>query len=1361
MPPVEGMMAAMGDDGEKAKVAVLNRAMVKFREYPFNLTPWHTTEKTKFFDDFRQNFNQTKNHILIVLSPNLKGFRKTLLEKKIRVEFHDAGLRDDIGSSASTSQTLQGSPETASSATALATERLDSIASLERLATSWDSADDSRFVRVFNSTLLHDELGISSRDTDDRVPPEVAAHPLQEDPVCRFIFLPTFAPSAQRIKVTEELLLKILTYHQVAPCFLNFISYFGHEPLSRSGDHVFGGFRSLKSFSGLVLRVESLGRSGYYYQLAFELRTVFCPYALQAAENAERDADDEPSNNGDSDNSSNTSSPLLWKVDRCVVHHHFDVENGKSLWIMTAAEGDGNTSPSALEPGVHQFRDNKNARFAVNLSSSSPIEERFRTSLAVLLWLADWSLSQYGQYITRLDNELHTMTKNEAKTVIVNEVQNELNERGIKLLNGYMEALDEIILALQGNLRVWRAMVKFYRDQLLQDHRLRSRNLAWMTERESRARIREDLDDFLDKLRWVCTSTQEMLRRAQTVKQVGVRRETMTDRLHQYRELKEARKFTTVTSRDSSTMRVFSAMTLILLPISVVSTVFSAGIVDFEGGSGGLLGSWSGPAALWWAVITIVLTALIRWLGERWRARAIAAATNPKAATSQHESWFTQVRRAINDLHTQAQPYKYRIHAKYGKVVDFVGTPVEILRTWFHRFSDPPPGPRESPSPHPTFPPAGDNNAGAGSRGRMTSISSSMRLSVLHLRPRAEGTWMDDDRASGPLRNSSSKQHSTSAEITQEATGATATAGAGLAGSEEVNSKGFEGASTAEQGLVGVRVTALPAEEAQEGQANTHLKGALGPFMIHVSFEKRAKSLEISRPLIGDEVLLKFLHLKMLSEKEDETYAATTPPPRSWLSRAHYIGALSFNLLAFTLLALVGTLSKLWIASIDASLVATTDAYTYTGVVAEVLNEGLPRAAWSVIGDKSSRTPAQRLALTHTLILVQSLLGLVMSVAFAAGAEAFARGFVPGEVREVSVVYVRISAFVALSSAVETAVAAATRALDQPDVPLVIGSVKAVVQIVLELLLMSRFRVGGHRPTITLQAGIQLACNMTAAAAGLGYFLWGTSWTLYRRRAEEEDGGGGRGKMTPSWRSLAVLLRPGLLMLSESAIRNALYLWLVSNIVSMGSTYTTAWGVFNTIRWGLVMVPVQALEATALAFVGHRWGAWRREIGIATLRPGRTALKTVMGIVKPALVSLALALLVEVPLAIFLSLWGARSFARYLGGSDEVADVTAYMWRTIDWCYIFYAASTQLAAVLLATRPKWYLYQSLVSNLLYVLPWAIVCQVRNLDAGNAWTYHSLVFGGSLVFIFVDVLLVDAAWVWTLVTGRARLEVFRE
>ncbi|KAK2043075.1 hypothetical protein LZ31DRAFT_585461 [Colletotrichum somersetense] len=481
-----------------------------------------------------------------------------------------------------------------------------------------------------------------------------------------------------------------------------------------------------------------------------------------------------------------------------------------------------------------------------------------------------------------------------------------------------------------------------------------------------------------------------------------------------------------------------------------------------------------------------------------------------------------------------------------------------------------------------------------------------------------------------------------------------------------------------------------------------------------------------------------------------------TKDSSSLFPRSTYTGALLFNLFSFILPALYSTLSKLWVAEIDSSLVVTTDAYTYISVVVEVLNEGLPRAAWVIIGDKASRSLAQRFQLSHTLILFQSVLGLIMSLAFVGGAKTFAKGFVPVEVRDVSVTYVRIGAFSAFSSSIETAVASATRALDRPDVPLIISSVKFAVNIILDLMIISKVHVGSHQPTVNMQAGIQLACNMASALVGLAYFLWRNTARHRKGRVDcREDWG----PTTPSIKALQILLWPGIPPFIESAVRNALYLWLVSNIVSMGATYATAWGVFNTIRWGLIMVPVQALEQTSLAFVGHAWGAWRRVVGVKTLSPKATR-QAVLRITRPALVSLVIALIVEVPVCLLLTFFGAGPFARYLSGSDEVADVTAMMWRSIDWCYIFYAMSTMLATVLLATRPRWYLWQSLASNLLYVLPWAVACQVANLSADKAWTYHSLVFGGSLVFSFIDICVVDGLWVWTLMTGRMELEEFK-
>ncbi|EXJ56416.1 hypothetical protein A1O7_06759 [Cladophialophora yegresii CBS 114405] len=483
-----------------------------------------------------------------------------------------------------------------------------------------------------------------------------------------------------------------------------------------------------------------------------------------------------------------------------------------------------------------------------------------------------------------------------------------------------------------------------------------------------------------------------------------------------------------------------------------------------------------------------------------------------------------------------------------------------------------------------------------------------------------------------------------------------------------------------------------------------------------------------------------------LSEREDTTHAGSI-----W-SRDKFSGAVAYNFVGFVLPALYGTLSKLWVANIDASMVATVDSYTYIGVVAEVINEGLPRAAWVIIGDKASRSLSSRISLTQTLIVFQSIMGLLVSVIILGAAKQFAAGFVPEQVRAASLTYVRISSFSVFSAALETAVSNATRALDHPDVPFLIAATRFAINIILDLLIISKFHVGSFTPSVNTQAGIRLGCDFAAAFAGLAYFIL-IVWRLQSKHGLIE-------KMPrPSLRAFGVLLRPGFLTFAESAVRNTFYLWLVSNIVSMGSDYATAWGVFNTIRWGLVMVPVQTLEATSNAFTGHRWGEWRKAVGV-DLQKAKAGWKQIRGMATPALISAVVVLTIEVPLCIFLSIFGCKPFAHYLSGSDTVASITAYMWRTIDWCYIFYALSTELATVLLPTVPRWYLYQSLVSNVLYVLPWAIVCQVANLNASDAWSYHAFVFGGSLVFSFFNVLLFVGLWAWKLRRGALNFDKVR-
>ncbi|KAH8592170.1 hypothetical protein B0O99DRAFT_549470 [Bisporella sp. PMI_857] len=464
------------------------------------------------------------------------------------------------------------------------------------------------------------------------------------------------------------------------------------------------------------------------------------------------------------------------------------------------------------------------------------------------------------------------------------------------------------------------------------------------------------------------------------------------------------------------------------------------------------------------------------------------------------------------------------------------------------------------------------------------------------------------------------------------------------------------------------------------------------------------------------------------------------------LDRKTYFGSLLFNVGAFALPALYGTLSKLWIAQIDSSKVVTTDVYTYIGVIVEVFNDGLPRTAWVVIGDKANRSTSSRISLTHTLITTQAILGALLMVVFLGSASRLAGAFVPAEVRETSLTYVRISSVQALSSALEVSVATSTRALDHPDVPLLISSVKFVVNIILDLLIISKVHVGSHQPSINAQAWIRMACDLTAALTGLAYFLF---IAVRMQKPEPEL------KARPGIRCLKLLLRPGLWTFLESALRNAIYLWLIHNIISMGANYATAWGVFNTIRWGMVMVPVQSLEASTLAAVGHAWGKWRGEIG-PEFREPKVSRKDLLNITRYSWISCGIALLVEVPFCLFLSLWGIKGFAHYLSNSETVSVITQRMWKTIDWCYIFYALNTQVAAILLASVPRWYFYQALGSNFLWMLPWAIAVSEIHMDEDNAWTYHSIIFGGSLVFSFFTVSIVCSTWAWLLTRGKVKL-----
>lgn len=232
---------------------------------------------------------------------------------------------------------------------------------------------------------------------------------------------------------------------------------------------------------------------------------------------------------------------------------------------------------------------------------------------------------------------------------------------------------------------------------------------------------------------------------------------------------------------------------------------------------------------------------------------------------------------------------------------------------------------------------------------------------------------------------------------------------------------------------------------------------------------------------------------------------------------------------------------------------------------------------------------------------------LSLTILFFVYARTFAEIFLPEPVWAASLTYIRIASFTALAYANEIAMASATRCLDKPEIPLMFSIVKISTNILLDILILSKWRIGASwfTPTVYTQAGIRCFCETCATLCSMGvYFVTARrmvatehaqkALTANRDPKEYEDYI--KTPLWPTWQAFITLARPGLFTFLESGFRNGVYLWLVSGVVKTGMTYATAWGVFNTIRWGIMMVPVYALEASSATFVGHRWGVWKTRV---------------------------------------------------------------------------------------------------------------------------------------------------------------------
>jgi hypothetical protein len=185
----------------------------------------------------------------------------------------------------------------------------------------------------------------------------------------------------QLMNLSEEILLRIMTYHQVPPCYLNFLTCCGGLAMTGACDVAFSGFRHHLSLDAAASAdaIPSLKRSGRHYQIALKLdSTRFVP---AAADRANQDK---------------------YKTYTAAIYHQFDVVHGTALWIVANP-----LEPKKTEDGRPEntlWKDLELELAADDYRIALPdLASRFHATLDIFSYLADWSVGDMEFYLQFLD----------------------------------------------------------------------------------------------------------------------------------------------------------------------------------------------------------------------------------------------------------------------------------------------------------------------------------------------------------------------------------------------------------------------------------------------------------------------------------------------------------------------------------------------------------------------------------------------------------------------------------------------------------------------------------------------------------------------------------------------------------------------------------------------------------------------------------------------------------------------------------------------------------------------------------------------------------------------------------------------
>ncbi|RDW91278.1 hypothetical protein BP5796_02443 [Coleophoma crateriformis] len=406
------------------------------------------------------------------------------------------------------------------------------------------------------------------------------------DPKCRFIFL-SAGNSRNPLKLSRTMLVRILTYHQVMPIYLDFISVFGSQ--SEPRDLRFSGFREqcLISKPARGPAVPALGRSGLQIQLCYNLKAANCI--------------------------DSTAKHKQWSIRQAAFHHQFDIQEGTTLWIIT--KGDLSLK--------ERIQDVTGPRGKPEDKKYDTVAECFKNTMLIHLLYCHWATEDWRWYIQWLEEIIEKITSI-ALRASRDRSKNRHTFKPEDVLNvqDYEDKTNEAIMILEANMHVMTSLRKCY-ERLVEDKDFPS----W------KSTCREDVVAFADKVNDIIYDSEMQISRAKLLVRIISDRKNLIREHLQTQATEKMEDLTISNYKEAIAMRIITVVTLIYLPATFVSTFFSTDVIKYQNQNDDSIvsessesqqfkGAYSDIALQRWFEVTIPLTLVTLTLGYYFYRRA-------------------------------------------------------------------------------------------------------------------------------------------------------------------------------------------------------------------------------------------------------------------------------------------------------------------------------------------------------------------------------------------------------------------------------------------------------------------------------------------------------------------------------------------------------------------------------------------------------------------------------------------------------------------------------------------------------------------------------------------------------------------